>query len=45
MRIVSPVAEVKVGPAGVFLQVVGCVNKNIHLMEKQFRELIIPLIQ
>lgn len=38
-------AEYKGGPTGVFLQVVGCVNKNIHLIEKLFREIIMPLIQ
>ena len=39
------VAEYKGGPIGVFLQVVGCVNKNVHLIEKLFREIIMPLIQ
>ena len=40
--------DVKIGPGtspGLFLQVVGCVNKNLHLIEKQYRELILPAIQ
>ena len=37
--------DVKVAPTGLFLQVVGCINKNIHLVEKQFREIILPAIQ
>ena len=38
------VAEVKTGPIGLFLQVVGTVNKNFHLIEKQYREVILPSI-
>ena len=39
-------AEFKGGShSGVFLQVVGCINKNLHLVEKLFREIILPLIQ
>ena len=42
------IGDVKIGPGtspGLFLQVVGCVNKNLHLIEKQYRELILPAIQ
>lgn len=29
----------------IFMQVVGYINKNMHLVEKLFRETILPLIQ
>jgi hypothetical protein len=37
--------DVKGGPVGLLFHVIGCINKNIHLVEKQYRELILPSIQ